>query len=170
MNTPPSDALTRHTLVLRLRDRAGAMELIAATFAHRGISLGWTLGSDGSDTPDGYATVIVHFAASPARTLAVRRALERLSPVASVTEADNHAVVQKTALVRVEWGTPPPPTSSALWVHTVREGAPPDTQTGESGDGSVYLLGGTPEAVEAALQSLRETNALQAVTQTVLAL
>jgi hypothetical protein len=114
--------------------------------------------------------VIVHFAASSARTLAVRRALERLSPVASVTEPDHHAVVQKTALVRVAWGTPVPPEIPGLWVRPVRDSAPPDSQTGESGDGSVYLLGGTPEAVETALHHLRETNRLQAITQTVLAL
>ena len=56
------------------------MEIIAATFAQRGVSLACSLGNDGALNPDGRATMIVTFCATPAKKEIIRRALGRLSP------------------------------------------------------------------------------------------
>ena len=151
----------RHTFVLKLTDRPGAMEIIAATFAHRGLSLTMTLGNDGTQDTNGHATVLVHFRATLARKNAVRASLSRLSRVVSLREHDeNDTQVRQTALIRLAPETPLP---HALGVFV--QAIPNET------DGDVLcVLLGVPRAVGDLINALRETGVLLAVTQTVLAL
>jgi glycine cleavage system regulatory protein len=54
-------AMNTYAVLLKLRDKPGAMESIAATFAHRGISLATILANDAPSAPDSLATVLVTF-------------------------------------------------------------------------------------------------------------
>lgn len=100
---PPTTTLRRYTFALTLTDRPGGMELIAATFAHRGVSIHSTLGNDGALDPDGRAQVIITFSATPARKEALKGALSRLSRVVALAEhTDDDNAVYKTALLRIE--------------------------------------------------------------------
>ena len=152
----------RHTFVIKLTDRPGGMELIAATFAHRGLSLTTTLGNDGARDASGHATVLVHFEATPARKEAVRASLARLSRVVSLQEyAENDAQVRQTALVRLVSGTPLPHAPD-VWAEFVGS-------SDGSSDGAICVLLGLPESINALLDELRESKSLLAVTQAVLA-
>ena len=84
MDCPPVSG--QYAFVLKLHDQPGGMEIIAATFAHRGVSLACLLGNDGTLDPEGRATVIVTFCATPAKKEIIRRALGRLSRVRSLAE------------------------------------------------------------------------------------
>lgn len=154
-----------HTLVLKLNDRPGGMELVAATFAHRGISLSLSLGHDGALDPDGYATVLVHFRATRARKAAIKAALSRLSRVVSLREYDaQDRQVRQCALVRLASSAPAPalPPDSESYVHVVMI----DPDTGET----LYSLVGPTGAINNALQAARDAGHLSAVTYAVLAL
>ena len=149
----------RHTFVLKVNDRPGAMELIAATFAHRGVSLHSLLGNDDTLGADGLATVLVTFSAPPARKEALRGALGRLSRIVSLTERTDAAHLRKSALIRVAPATLLP---DAPLYHTEKIAAD------ESGD--TYAVLGEPADVDALLHSLKDAGALRGVTQTILAL
>lgn len=43
--------MNTYAVLLKLRDKPGAMESIAATFAHRGISLATILANDAASAP-----------------------------------------------------------------------------------------------------------------------
>lgn len=157
--------LPEQTLVLCLSDRSGALEAIAATFAHRGISLSWVLANDGDSSPDGYATVIVHFQATPSHTGAIKRVLSRLSRVVSVTEpAASGRAVRLCALVRLIRDAPVPvlPEGSTGHVDFVTC----DEVTQEA----IYSLSGTPEEIGESLAHLQMAGHARAVMQTLLAL
>lgn len=151
-----------HTLLLKLTDRPGAMELIAATFAHRGLSLTWTLGSNGAASLDGHATVLVHFAATSARKEAVKRALSRLSRMVSVSEpGENGRPIQKTVLVRLAPGTRPnPPADDAPYTLLLVADNPEE---------SVWSLVGRPASVEEVLKELQTAGVLREAMQALLA-
>lgn len=160
----PRPGPRRYTLLLKLSDRPGGMELVAATFAHRGLSLTLSLGTDGTLDPDGYATVVVHFEATPARKEAVKAALSRLSPVVSLVEYDaQDPRMLYCALVRLAPGAPVPTLTGGgkERVDVISE----DAQTGET----VYSLFGPPNTVRAALKAMGKAGHLRAVTHTILA-
>ncbi len=171
--TSDNTAATRHTFVLKLTDRPGAMELIAATFAHRGISLTMTLGNDGTQDSAGHATVLVHFHSTPARKEAVKATLSRLSRVVSLCEYGADAPdVRQTALIRLTPGSPTPQ-ASGVFVEPVQtlSSAPSDCPPEIAHEnGPVFVLLGSPQAVSALLNTLRQNGALVSATQTVLAL
>lgn len=156
----------RYTFVLRLTDRPGGMELIAATFAHRGISITSTLGNDSTLDPEGRATVILTFASTPARKEVVKGALSRLSRVVSITEVGApeapalEPAARQFALVRLAPGAPPP----------AFPGCKAEVAAGE-GDGgeAIYSLLGSPTAVDAALSDLRASGSLRAAAYAVVA-
>ncbi len=162
-----SGSVRRYTFVLRLTDRPGGMELIAATFAHRGISITSTLGNDSALDPEGRATVILTFAATPARKEVVKGALSRLSRVVSIVEVGDPeapalepAAARQFALVRLAPGTPPP-----AFPECKAEVAAPEGESGEV----TYSLLGPPAAVDAALSDLRASGSLRAATYAVVA-
>ena len=151
-----------YTFVLKLTDRPGAMELIAATFSHRGISIITTLGNDGNLDPDGHATVLVHFRTTPARKAALEQTLRRLSRVVGLTEHTRQdTALRQSALVRLASDAPLPAAA-----HVVVETVATDPQTGET----IYAVAGHPADVSPLLTSLRDAGCLRAVTQTTLAL
>jgi hypothetical protein len=154
--------LHRHTFLLRLNDRPGGMELIAATFAHRGISLTATLGNDGTLDPSGRATVLVTFTSTEARKEALKLALSRLSRLVSlIEEPDDAPETRIAALVRLQPDAPAPVLNGAGSVEVVHR----DPDTGEI----IYSLLGAPEPVGETLDQLRASGALRAVTYTMLA-
>lgn len=157
---PAAPDSRRYTFVLRLTDRPGGMELIAATFAHRGLSITATLGNDGALDPEGRATVILSFAASPARKEAVKGALSRLTRVVSVEEVAEPTAVRQIALVRLAPGAPPPDFSGCTTERTVADG---------DGGEATYSLLGPPAAVDVALSVLRDSGVLRGVTYAVVA-
>jgi acetolactate synthase small subunit len=162
---PAMTGLPEHTLLLRLRDRAGALEAIAATFAHRGISLCWTLGNDGATSPDGFATVIVHFRATDAHKEAVKRVLARLSRIVSVTEpALAGSAVRFCALVRLVADAPAPTLPDDPTGHVALITHDPETNEG------IYSLTGSPESVGATITRLQARGHAKTVTQALLAL
>lgn len=158
----PSD----YTFVLRIDDRPGVMELIAATFAHRGLSLTSTLGNDGTLDPEGVGTVLVRFRATPARKEALKATLLRLSRVRSVTEpgidSDPKTEVRQSALLRLAPGAGSPESGPDCYVEIVSINA-------TSGESTFALLG-TLEAVGARIEAARKAGVLRKVTQTVLAI
>lgn len=154
---PPAEPSARYTFVLKTRDRPGTLELIAATFAHRGVSLSATVGCDASFDPDGRASLTLHFCASERRKEALRQALLRLPRVLRVSEVAA-ASVQAVALVRVAPDADLPAGDLAVF---------PLPRAG--GDPSFRLIG-SPEAVEAAIAAWRNAEKLRGVAYGVLAL
>ena len=152
----------RHSFLLKLTDKPGGMELIAATFAHRGISLTAILGNDGTLDPNGHATVLVTFTTTDARKEALQRTLARLARVVSVTEEPDDAPgARVVALVRL---APDAPAPDMLPSGTV-ERLCGDPVAGET----IYTLIGPPDAVDVALRGLRASGSLRAVNYTMLA-
>lgn len=153
-----------YTFVLKLTDRPGAMELVAATFAHRGISLSSTLGNDGTLDPEGRAIVLVTFTATPARKEALRNALRRLSRVVSLTEhGANDATIRKSALVRLAPDAPMP---------VLPSGSPGSVDLLEcEADGCcLFAIFGPPAAVDTLLNAARQAGYLRGVTYALVAL
>ena len=147
-----------YAFVLKLTDQPGGMELIAATFAHRGVSLACSLGNDGALDPEGRATVIVTFFAPPAKKEILRRALGRLSRVRSLVEHPMDSPdLRKTAVFRVagRW-------LAASALEEVRH----DPELEET----TYLLVNTPVFVDAFLEDVRASGRLRDVTATVIGL
>ena len=151
-----------YAFVLKLTDQPGGMEVIAATFAHRGVSLACSLGNDGTLDPEGQATVTVTFCATPAKKEIIRRALGRLSRVRSLVEyplASPH--LRKTAVFRVTGEIVPGGETSVRLEEIAR-----DESTGET----TYLLVDRPDAVDAYLETVRRDGRLRDATATVIGL
>ena len=152
-----------YAFVLKLTDQPGGMEVIAATFAHRGVSLACSLGNDGALDPEGRATVLVTFSATPAKKEVLRKALSRLWRVRSLVE---HPIdspnLRKTAVFRVEDDWFAVPSETAVKLERVSH----DDATGET----TYLLVGGPASVDAFLLGLKKKGALRDVTTTVIGL
>ncbi|MBC7804833.1 MAG: hypothetical protein H7145_01665 [Akkermansiaceae bacterium] len=156
---PPAPPLTqteRYTFVVKVADRPGTLEIIGATFAHRGVSLSATVGCDGSLDPDGRATITLHFCSTPRRKEVLRATLSRLNRVLSVREVPS-GLVQAVALVRVAPDAGLPLTEAAVF---------PLPSPGRE---PVYRLIGTPEAVESAIRAWRTAGKLRSVSYGVLA-
>ena len=138
------------------------MEVIAATFAHRGVSLSCSLGNDGAHDPEGRATVLVTFSAPLAKKEILRRALTRLSRVRSLVE---HPIdspdLRKTAMFRVA-ALPPGSEAKVKRVEEIFR----DAGTGET----TFLVVDTPRAVDEFLDRLLESGQLRDVTTTVIGL
>jgi len=147
----------RYTFVMKIADRPGTLELIGATFAHRGVSLTATVGCDGALDPDGHATLTLHFYASERRKDTLKATLTRLPRVFSVQEVPATAT-QAIALVRVAPDARLPVTEAAIYSLPVVAGEP------------VYRLIGTPESVESAITAWRESGKLHSVSYGVLAI
>lgn len=153
-----------YTFLLKLTDRPGAMESIAATFAHRGISLSSTLGNDGTLDPEGRAIVLVTFTATPARKEALRNALRRLSRVVSLVEhAADAATVRKSALVRLS----PDATKPIMPVGTPGS---VDLLECETDGCCLFAIFGPPAAVDMLLNTARSAGHLRGVTYALVAL
>lgn len=153
---PPDGGTERYTFVIKVADRPGTLEIIGATFAHRGVSLSATVGCDGSLDPDGRATITLHFCATPRRKEVLRATLARLNRVQSVREVPS-GLVQAVALVRVAPDAGLPLTEAAVF---------PLPSPGRE---PVYRLIGTPEAVESAITAWRNAGKLRSVSYGVLA-
>lgn len=153
---PPDAQTERYTFVVKVADRPGTLEIIGATFAHRGVSLSATVGCDGSLDPDGRATITLHFCATQRRKEVLRATLARLNRVQSVREVPSQ-LVQAVALVRVAPDAGLPLTEAAVF---------PLPSPGRE---PVYRLIGTPEAVESAINAWRNAGKLRSVSYGVLA-
>ena len=154
--------MTTWALLLKVRDKPGAMESVAATFAHRGISLATILANDAQGSPDGLAAILVTFKTTASRKDAVKATLSRLSRVVSVTErTEADAALRQSALVRLAPGASLP---ADPLVHLTRLEA--DPETGET----LWALFGPHAAVESAVAQLRASDSLRAVTFAVVAL
>ena len=153
-----------YAFLLKLSDQPGGMELIAATFAHRGVSLEGSVGNDGALDPEGRATIMVTFSAPPAKKENIRRALGRLSRVRSLKEYRlDSPHLRKTAVFRVEGG----PEDFGFALGGLRlERLPGDAGTGDA----TFLLVDTPAVVDDFLARLRATERLRDVATTVIGL
>ena len=151
-----------YAFVLKLTDQPGGMEVIAATFAHRGVSLACSLGNDGALDPEGRATVLVTFSAPPAKKEILRRALGRLSRVRSLVE---HPIgspdLRKTAMFRVTDPLPDSETGGRRLEQIFRH-----PTSGET----TYLIVDTPQVVDDFLAKLLKSGQLRDVTTTVIGL
>ena len=151
-----------YAFVIKLTDQPGGMEVIGATFAHRGVSLGCSLGNDGALDPEGRATVLVTFSAPPAKKEIIRRALGRLSRVRSLVEHPMDSPdLRKTAVFRVG-GRWTEYAGQAARLEEIRHDAASDETT--------YLLVDTPVYVDAFLADVRASGRLRDVTTTVIGL
>ncbi len=155
---PPS-----YAFVMKLTDQPGGMEVIAATFANRGVSISCSLGTDGALDPQGRATVIVTFSATPAKKEIIRRALQRISRVRSLVEHPMDAPqLRKTAVLRLIGTAPFSPVARPHLLEAI-PGLP------EAGECS-YLLVDTPAVVDAVLEEARHGGRLLDVSATVIGL
>ncbi len=160
MECPPASG--SYAFVLKLTDQPGGMEIIAATFAHRGVSLACSLGNDGALDPEGRATVIVTFCATPAKKEIIRRALGRLSRVRSLAEYPMASPqLRKTAVFRVKGEVPP---------DGGRPGRLEQIARHEASDETTYLLVDRPDVVDAFLETVRGEGRLRDATTTVIGL
>lgn len=157
----------RHTFVLKVNDRPGAMELIAATFAHRGVSLHALLGNDATMGADELATVIVTFSASASKKEALRGALSRLSRVVALRESSgDEETLRKAVLIRLVAGETIPNNGNFVPNGCIISQISVDATTNEA----TCAILGPPTSVDVLLEGLRAAKSLSAVTQTVLAL
>lgn len=165
-----SHELTKHTFVLKVADRPGAMELIAAAFAQRGVSLSSSLANDGALDPQGHGTVLLTFAATPAKKEVLRRALSRLSRVQSLVEhPPDSPLLRKTALLRLAASAPAPalPAGVVGLVEKVAE----DAANGDVARGeATYLIVGPAHIIDSMLQNARAAGHLRDATHIVIAL
>lgn len=154
--------MNSYAFVLKLTDHPGGMELIAATFAHRGMSLSSSLGNDGALDPEGRATILVTFSATPAKKEIIRRALDRLPRVRSIVEHPvDSSALRTTAVIRLRGDEPP----------EVRSGAKLETISRDPESGTTaFLLVDHPAAVEAALAAMKESGRLLDVIAAVIGL
>ena len=163
MENTTETAPASYAFVLKLTDQPGGMEVIAATFAHRGVSLACSLGNDGALDPEGRATVLVTFSATPAKKEVLRKALSRLWRVRSLVE---HPIdspnLRKTAVFRVADDRFAVPSETAVKLERVSH----DDAAGET----TYLLVGSPASVDTFLLGLKKEGALRDVTTTVIGL
>ncbi|MBE7210604.1 MAG: hypothetical protein INR65_06260 [Gluconacetobacter diazotrophicus] len=151
-----------YAFILKLTDQPGGMEVIAATFAHRGVSLSCSLGNDGALDPEGRATMIVTFCATPAKKEIIRRALGRLSRVRSLAEYPlDSPRLRKTALFRVAGEMTADGQTPVRLERLAR-----DEASGES----TYLVTDRPDEVDALLEEVRRSGRLLDVTTTVIGL
>ena len=163
MDTSTETTPASYAFVLKLTDQPGGMEVIAATFAHRGVSLACSLGNDGALDPEGRATVLVTFSATPAKKEILRRALSRLWRVRSLVEHPiDSPYLRKTAVFRVadEGGAVPPVLETKL------ERIAHDEASKET----TYLLVESPAVVDDFLGKIRAGGYLRDVTTTVIGL
>ncbi|HEX8463777.1 MAG TPA: hypothetical protein VF627_04095 [Abditibacterium sp.] len=156
--------LATHTFVLQINDKPGAMELIAAAFAQRGVSLSTTLGADSALSETGRGKILLTFSATHAKKEVLRRALLRLSRVHSLEEYPSDSpLLRKTALLRLAPEAPAPALPNGCGtVERVAQGE-------ESGE-ATYLVAGMALEVDKLLEELRAKELLRDVTQTTLAL
>ena len=162
MEPPPSSTPLSYAFVLKLTDQPGGMEVIAATFANRGVSLACSLGSDGTLDPEGRATVLVTFSAPPAKKEIIRRALTRLSRVRSLVEHPMDSPdLRKTAMFRVA-DLPAVSEAGAPRLERIFQ----DATAGET----TYLIVDTPQVVDDFLLQVRASGKLRDVTTTVIGL
>jgi hypothetical protein len=160
-----SAKISDYTFVLKLTDRPGAMELIAATFAHRGISLTATLGNDGTLDPSGNAVILLHFRATPSRKETLKRTLTRLSRVVSLVEHAPHAPhLRSCALLRLAPGATVPDLAPDF------SGAVEQVESESDAIETTWAILGPVSAVNALLESARGAGVLRGATQTILAL
>ena len=160
MNRPTAPG--SYAFVLKLTDQPGGMELIAATFAQRGVSLACSLGNDGTLNPDGRATVIVTFSATTAKKEIIRRALGRLSRVRSLAEYPlDSPHLRKTAVFRVT-GEVVSAEQSPIRLEQIEQHEPSGERT--------YLIVDRPDVVDAFLENIRLDGRLRDATTTVIGL
>ncbi len=151
-----------YAFVLKLTDQPGGMEVIAATFAHRGVSLSCSVGNDGALDPEGRATVLVTFSATPAKKEILRRALGRLSRVRSLVEHPMDSPdLRKTAMFRIAEGSPDSEVPARRLELIFR-----DPASGET----TYLIVDVPQVVDDYLAKLLASGRLRDVTTTVIGL
>jgi acetolactate synthase small subunit len=151
-----------YAFLLKLRDKPGAMEVIAATFAHRGISLATILANDAATAPDSLATILVTFRTTRPRKDGVKAALARLTRVVSITEREEgDPTLQQSALVRLAPGAALPTDPQ---VQLTRLGV--DAATGET----LWALFGPLLAVEVSVEALRASGSLSALSIATVAL
>ena len=143
-----------YTFVLKLSDRPGGMEMIAATFAHRGISLESSLGNDGALDPEGRATMMVTFSATAAKKENIRRALGRLSRVRSLNEHSlNSPNLRKTVVFRMRTeGETSSLDQNGVWLERL--------QSSEHDREATFMLVGQPAAVDTFLARVAATGKL----------
>jgi len=171
----PPTISRRFTFALTLTDRPGGMELIAATFAHRGVSIHSTLGNDGALDPDGRAQVIVTFSAAPPRKEALKGALSRLSRVVALVEhTDDDGGVHKTALLRIEAESASDLADAAAALNLTRLVITmvldrSGRRNGEYGE-ATYTVTGPPPDVDALIADLKARHILRAAAHATLAL
>jgi hypothetical protein len=152
-----------YAFVMKLTDQPGGMEIIAATFAHRGVSITCSLGNDGALDPQGSATVMVTFSATPAKKEIIRRALQRISRVRSLVEYPMDAPqLRKTAVMRLSGVEPFAPTTTVRLLEPIA-GTP-------EADESTYLLVDVPVIVDAILEEARRSGRLLDASATVIGL
>ncbi len=159
--TAPATA-DSYAFVLKLTDQPGGMEVIAATFANRGVSLACSLGNDGALDPEGRATVLVTFSAPPAKKEIIRRALGRLSRVRSLVEYPMDSPrLRKTAVLRIGGKWPQSPGELSRLEEIGYD---------EAIDETTYLVVNTPVQVDNFLAEVRASGRLRDVTTTVIGL
>lgn len=139
--------MNSYAFVLKLTDQPGGMELIAATFAHRGMSLSTSLGNDGALDPEGRATILVTFSATAAKKETLRRALSRLPRVRSIHEHPmDSPILRKMALIRLR-GEEAPPVRAGARLERIAHDPP--------GDSTIFLLVDNPAALDTALAEMK---------------
>lgn len=154
--------MNSYAFVLKLTDHPGGMELVAATFAHRGMSLSTSLGNDGALDPEGRATILVTFSATPEKKEIIRRALDRLPRVRSLVEhPTGFAALRKTAVIRLRGAEPP----------AVRDGTRLEQLSHDpDADVTTFLLVDQPAALDAAVLELKASGRLLDVIAAVIGL
>jgi hypothetical protein len=105
----PTGEFPFHVIAIGLHDRPGVVHGVADVFSGRGLQIEAFHSTADSLNPDGHASALILFQASPDRASLVTRVLRRLSSVrsAELLAADDPRLVQSVFVARSEAATPP---------------------------------------------------------------
>jgi hypothetical protein len=100
-----------HVVAIGLHDRPGVVHGVADVFSGRGLQIEAFHSTADSLNPDGHASALILFQASPDRASLITRVLRRLSSVrsAELLAADDPRLVQSVFVARSEATEPPEP-------------------------------------------------------------
>jgi acetolactate synthase small subunit len=150
----------RWVFVIKVQDKPGALTAIASVFSSRGVSLQTTLGSSATSTPDAPSTIVLSFRATERKKDTLLRTLSRLQQVTQVQAYPyGSRELRSIAITRVA-----PEERMELPARGIQTEI-----ISERGDSKTMLITGSTQAVDKAVEALRERGTLLDAVTTVMA-
>ncbi|GIV16486.1 MAG: hypothetical protein KatS3mg022_1921 [Armatimonadota bacterium] len=146
--------------VIKVQDKPGALTAIASAFSSRGVSLETTLGSSAASMLGAPSTIVLSFHATERKKETLWRTLSRLQQVLQVQAYPyGSRELRSIAIVRVAPDEKMDLPTKGLQTEIISE----------RGDSKTLLITGSTQAVDKAVEMLRERGTLLDTVTTVMA-